>query len=102
MVEISNKIICITGGNLIEIKKTIKILNEIENKEKIKIIYNKKNEYTISKKFLKIIFLKNKLIGTIKFNNSFNKIINKNLKKIYINKNTKKEIKRIARKIIKK
>lgn len=59
LVSLSDKVICLTQGNLIHIKKTMSLLNEhIDNKEKISIIDNKKNQYTMGKRMLELIFFK--------------------------------------------
>ena len=68
--------------------------------EKIKIIINKKNENSIDKKIIKNIFKKIEIIGEIKNNNNYNKLMNKTFKNLSIN--IKKEEKENIRKIIKK
>ena len=91
-------------ANLSEIKKAKRIL-EIYNKEwnikteKIKIIFNKYNNYSINKEILKNIFLEYKIIGKIKYDLSYNLLINKNYKcKKEFNK-IKKEYEDILKKI---
>ena len=81
--------------NLIEIKKSINILNIFERewnikKEKINIIFNKFNIYSINFKILKNIFSNYKIIGKINFNINYNLLINKNFK-------CKKEIRKIKK-----
>lgn len=71
--------------NLIEIKKAKRILNIYEKewnikKEKINIIFNKFNIYSINIELLKNIFCDYKIIGKINFNINYNLLINKNLK----------------------
>lgn len=81
--------------NLIEIKKSQKIL-EIYNKEwKIKkefitIIFNKYNINSIKEKILKKLFEEYKIIGKINFDLNYNLLINKNY-------NCKNEIKKIKK-----
>ena len=81
--------------NLIEIKKSINILNIFERewnikKEKINIVFNKFNIYSINFKILKNIFSNYKIIGKINFNINYNLLINKNFK-------CKKEIRKIKK-----
>lgn len=81
--------------NLIEIKKSINILNIFEKewnikKEKINIVFNKFNIYSINFKILKNIFSDYKIIGKINFNINYNLLINKNFK-------CKKEIRKIKK-----
>ena len=99
LINLSDKIICLTLGNLIYIKNTLKILKELDDeKKKIEIIYNQKNKYSINKKILEIIFYKYKIIGELNYNIKYNKIINKNINKLYIDKKIKKEFKEIIKK----
>ena len=81
--------------NLIEIKKAKRILNIYEKewnikKEKINIIFNKFNIYSINIELLKNIFCDYKIIGKINFNINYNLLINKNFK-------CKKEIRKIKK-----
>ena len=100
MIRVSNKIICLVQGNLIETKKTMNILNKIqEEKQKIKIIYNKKCKYTMNSKMLEVLFFKYKVIGTIDYDNKYNQIINKNVNQIYISNRIRKEYSKVAKKI---
>jgi len=88
-------------ANLIEIKKAKRIL-EIYNKEwnieknKIKILVNKYNKYSIKNKIIKNIFNEYKILGKINFNEKYNYLINKNNKQ---NKLIKNEIKKEYEKI---
>lgn len=88
-------------ANLIEIKKAKRLL-EIYNKEwnieknKISLLINKYNKYSIKNKILKNIFNEYKILGKINFNEKYDKLINKNYKQ---NKITKKEIKKEYEKI---
>lgn len=100
LINLSDRVICLIEGNLIYIRKTMQLLNDnIQNKEKIKLIYNKKSKYTISTKILKIIFLKFKMIGILKYNIKYNQILNKNVNKLYISKNIRKEFEKIIKRL---
>lgn len=98
LINISDKVICITEGNILQIGKSVRILKEIQEKKKVKIIYNKKNKYTISKKMLEIVLLKYKVIGSVEYNDKFNKIINKNIRNI--DYKIKKDVEKIIKKIM--
>ena len=74
-----------------EISKSKKILERYINrylieKEKINILFNKYNKYSIDENLLKKIFFEFNFIGKIKFNNKYNLLLNGqaffNLKKI--------------------
>lgn len=100
IIELSDLNLCIIEGNIIYMRKTVKILKKYNNEnKKIKLIYNKKNKYTIKTIILKLIFAKYKLIGTLNYNNKFNKIINKNVNRFYINKDIRNEFYKIIKKI---
>lgn len=95
-----DKVICLIEGNLMVMKKTIRLLNEYsKNRNKIKIVYNKKNKYTLHTKILKVILLKFKIIGTLTYDNKYNRIINKNVKLLHISKKIKDEFKQIINKL---
>ena len=67
--------ILIIRPNYLEIKEGFKIIrnNKIEN---LKILINNYNKYSISEKIIKNIFKKIKIIGKIKYNEKYEKIIN--------------------------
>lgn len=94
--------ILLTEANLIELKKTKKILEiyikewKIE-KEKIKIIFNKYNKNAIDNNLLKELFSDFKILGYLKLNQNYNYMINKNNN--YIDKEIKKEYRKIIDKI---
>jgi len=96
--ELSTKIICLVGGNLIEIKKTI---TELKNnqKDKIYIIYNKKSKYTMNTKVLEMLFFKFEFLGVLQYDCKYDQIINKNINKLYISKKIRKEYFRIMEKL---
>ena len=91
LIELSNKVVFVTEGNILQLKKSIKILKKIKEKAKIKIIYNKKDHYTISVAMLKLIFIRIKLIGVIQYRNQYNKIINKGIRNTTLDNKIKKE-----------
>ena len=100
LINLSDKIICLTLGNLIYIKNTLKILKELEDeKKKIEIVYNQKNKYSINRKILELIFYKYKILGELNYNIKYNKIINKNVNKLYIDKKIRKEFQEIIKKL---
>lgn len=91
ILKISNEIIFLSQTNLLEISKSKKILERYINrylieKEKINILFNKYNKYSIDEKLLKKIFFEFNFIEKIKFNNKYNLLLNGqaffNLKKI--------------------
>ena len=91
ILKISNEIIFLSQPNLLEISKSKKILERYINrylieKEKINILFNKYNKYSIDENLLKKIFFEFDFIGKIKFNNKYNLLLNGqaffNLKKI--------------------
>ncbi|MCI8620459.1 MAG: ParA family protein [Clostridia bacterium] len=98
LLERSDKIVCLTGGNMLEIKKTISILND-NQKDKIFIIYNKKNKYTMKTKIIELLLLKFKIIGTLDYDIRYNQIINKNMNKLYISKKIRNEYIKIMEKL---
>lgn len=100
MISLSNKIICITEGNLINIQKTNSLLNKtIKQEDKVEVVYNKKNKFTVSKRVMELMFSKCKIIGTLHYDNRYNKIINKNINKLYIPEVIKREFRNIISKI---
>ena len=91
ILKISNEIIFLSQPNLLEISKSKKILERYINrylieKEKINILFNKYNKYSIDENLLKKIFFEFNFIGKIKFNNKYNLLLNGqaffNLKKL--------------------
>ncbi len=94
IIKISNTNIFIVEPNILEIKKSRKILdiyiNEWDiNKNRINILFNKFNKNSIDINLLKNIFSDYNIIGKINANDKYNLIINKNAKKT--NKEIKKE-----------
>lgn len=100
LINLSSKIICIVQGNLIEVKKTKKLLGKyIEEKDKVKFIYNKKSKYSMKKETIKILLHEFKMIGVLHYDNIYNKIINKNINRLYISKKIEREFENIIKKI---
>ena len=107
ILTISDLNIFLVEPNLLGIKKANTLLNiytekwNIE-KNKIKIVFNKYNKYSIKYEIIKQIFSKFKIIGKIKINEKYNLVINKNSLNYVIEKNKKNIYKRIIKKISKK
>ena len=106
LVQNSDKAIFLIEANLLEIKKSKRLLEiYLENwnikKEKINIVFNKYNLNAINLNILKNIFNEIKIIGKINFNKNYNLIINKNnrLKNKLINLKIRKEYLKIINKI---
>lgn len=100
LISLSSKVVCLVEGNLVYMKNTVRMLNEVaKENSNIKIVYNKKNKYTMRKKMLELVLLKFKLIGVLNYDNKYNKIINKNVNKLYITKKIKKEFESIIKKL---
>jgi flagellar biosynthesis protein FlhG len=99
----SNLNIFLLEANLTEIKKAKRLL-EIYNKEwnieknKINLIINKYNKYSIKDRIIKNIFNEYKILGKINFNEKYNLLINKNYKE---NNLLKKEIQKDYEKLLK-
>ena len=101
ILEKSDLIIFLAGGNLTELKKSKNLLDIYINKwtinkEKINIIFNKENKNYIDNKILKTLFSDFNILEKIKLNNKFDLIINNNLK--IIDKKIKNKFRKIIRK----
>ena len=96
IINLSNKTIFISDTNLLEINKSIKLLqkyileNKI-NKNKINIVFNKYNSNSINFNLLKKIFNELNILGYLKYSEKYNKLINKNNKFNFLNKKLRKE-----------
>ena len=104
IIKISENIIFISGSNLLEIKKTQKLLDiYIEQyniqKEKINIIFNKWNKNSIDDGVLRELFRDYNILGKIKLSDYYDLAINRNNIK---NKKIEKNIKYIRRKIVRR
>ena len=95
--KITDNYFLILEPNLIGINNSKKIIEEILNKNKIKIIINKNNYFSVNEKIIKYIFNNFKLIGKINQNNKYNFLINKNLK--IIDLKIKKEYLKIIKEV---
>ena len=98
ILEKSDLIIFLAGGNLIELKKSKNLLDIYinkwkTNKEKINIIFNKEDKNSVDNKILKTLFSDFNILEKIKLNNKFDLIINNNLK--IIDKKIKKKFRKI-------
>lgn len=101
----SDEILFLLEGNLLQIKKSINLLNIYTNNwnvdsKKIKIIINKKTNESIDENILKNIFSDFNIIGNINFSKVYNTLINKNMNKMYMNNKIKKEYKKISQRIL--
>ena len=103
IIENSDLNIYLVEPNLIEIKKAKRWL-EIYDKEwnikkdKINLLINKYNRYSIKDNTIKNIFYDYKILGKINFNKKYNNLINKNYKQNVL---LKKEINKEYEKILK-
>lgn len=93
-------------ANLLEIKKSRKLLDIYEKEwkiynKKIKIIINKYNSNSIKDKILLNIFNGQEIVGKIKMSNYYNYLINKNNKTKIENNDIKKEYIKLSEKILK-
>lgn len=93
-------------ANLLEIKKSRKLLDIYEKEwkiynKKIKIIINKYNSNSIKDKILLNIFNGQEIVGKIKMSNYYNYLINKNNKIKIENNDIKKEYIKLSEKIFK-
>ena len=96
----SQKIIFLVEPNILGIKKAKNILEVIENdwkiaNEKINIVLNKTNMYEISQNIMQELFPDMKIIGKMKYFDSYNLMINRDIHK----KEIKKEYEKIYKKI---
>lgn len=96
IIKISNKNIFVTETNILEIKKAKELLNiyihqwKID-KNKFNILFNKYDKECISINLLKDIFCEFNIIGVLKYNSKYNKLINKNIKHNLNDKKIRKE-----------
>ena len=81
-------------------KKSKKIINlYLEKwyikKEKINIVFNKYNNYSIDMNLLKIVYSDFKILGKIEYDSKYNLLINKNFKNYFWCNKIKQEYKNI-------
>ncbi len=96
IIEICDFCLFISDTNLLEINKSIKLLDIYINKlnikiNKIKIIFNKYNSESINFNLLKNIFSEFNVIGKLNYRKIYNKLINKNNKYNLLDEKLKKE-----------
>ena len=106
ILKMCKKNIVLIEPNLLGIKNCKKLLNyylkELKiKKNKILILVNKKNKFSIDKSILKNIFKNIKIIGEIKNNFKYERLMNNGIKNfnIIFNNKERKEIKKILKKI---
>lgn len=103
LIFLSNKIVFISGANLLEVKKSEKLL-EIYTKEwgvsknKINIVFNRCTNKSIDTDILREIFNRYTILGKIQLNDYYDLVINKNMSQ---KSKIRKEIENIKKKIIK-
>ena len=93
-------------ANLLEIKKARKLLDIYEkewkiNKDKINIIINKYNNYSVKDNVLYKLFDGKKILGKIQMSDYYNYIINKNNKIKFQKNNIKNEYIKVSEKLLK-
>lgn len=106
LILMSNISLFLVEANLLEIKKSRKLLDIYEKEwkiynKKIKIIINKYNSNSIKDKILLNIFNGQEIVGKIKMSNYYNYLINKNNKIKIENNDIKKEYIKLSEKILK-
>ena len=104
MINISDCNIFISDTNFLEISKSISLLNIFINDYKINkdrfiVLFNKYNSESIGLKLLNKIFMEFKILGYLKFNKNYNKLINKNKKNFSSERKIKREYLNINKKI---
>lgn len=100
----AEKIIFITEPNILQIKKSKNILEKYTHEsieEKIYILFNKVKSDTICFNILKEVFKNYNIIGKINFIENCNTLINQNMKEIFLEKEIKKQYKKVAKNILK-
>lgn len=100
LVKISDSILFISGANLLEIKKSKKLLDIYDKewkikKEKINIIFNKCTNKSVDDEVLRRVFKKYNILGKIQLSDYYDLAINKNDSKI---NQIKKDISNINKK----
>ncbi len=104
ILKLCNKSVFVTEANILEIKKAKNLLDMYINrwdinKEKFNIVFNKYDKNSISISLLKSLFCEFNILGIIKYNSIYSKIINRNIKGNYMNKNMREEYGNINKKI---
>ncbi|MCI9017036.1 MAG: ParA family protein [Clostridia bacterium] len=106
LMENSDKVIFLSEANILQIKKSKKLLNIYTqewkiNKDKINIIFNKIKEDSIDTNILKEILKNYNIIGEIPDIKYCNTLINQNMKNIFISKKALIQYKKISKEIFK-
>lgn len=104
--KISDKLIFLSEANIIQMKKTINLLNMYLKewnikKEKINIVFNKNNSESLDEQIVFEIFKDYKIIGEINYIKYYNTLINNNMKNIFIKNNIKNQYMKIQKKLLK-
>lgn len=104
IIKLSNKNIFVTETNILEIKKAKELLNIYINqwkidKNKFNILFNKYDKNCININLLKNIFCEFNIIGTLRYNAKYNKLINKNIKNNFNDKKIRNEYLKIKNNI---
>ena len=107
IIEISNLSLFISDTNLLEINKSIKLLekyiNKLKiNKDKFQIIFNKYDKKSIDFNLLENIFSEFNIIGYLKYSVQYSELINKNNTNNLINNKIKNEYSKINNLILNK
>ncbi len=107
IIEISNLSLFISDTNLLEINKSIKLLekyiNKLKiNKDKFQIIFNKYDKKSIDFNLLENIFSEFNIIGYLKYSVQYSELINKNNTSNLINNKIKREYSKINNLILNK
>ena len=103
MINCSNKAIFISGANILEVRKSERLLDiynkdwNIEN-EKINIVFNKCTKKSLDDNLLKEIFNKYNILGKIQLSDYYDLVVNKNMTE---QSTLQKEIENIKKQIIK-
>ncbi len=102
ILEKSDEIILMVEANLLGISETKRIIEETIKtskiqKDNIKIVFNKQNEMSISKRILKFMFEDFTILGELHYDKYYNLLINSNAK--IINSKIKKKFLKIIKKI---
>ena len=105
LIKNSDKTICVSEGNLIEIKKTRNLLNMYIQNWKINtktlvILFNKIDKNSIDDEILEKVFGEFNILGKILFSEKYSLIINKHMKDKFVKQHIKKEYNKLKSKLI--
>lgn len=106
LLEEINKIIFLIEPNILQIKKSKKQLEEMNEiykieREKINIVFHKINEETLSFNILKNILKEYNFLGKVNDIKSCNLLINHNMKQKFLNQKIKRQYQKIGNQILK-